>query len=113
MFKFKEAFVMKNKSKKTIKGDNIHFRVTSLQKKQIAQKAEKIGMSISVFLLHLSEHGKINVIDDNGLTEEVYKLNYKLNQLAKYPAIPVKELQDIISQGIIDIKNKFESEEKK
>ena len=104
---------MENKSKKTIKDDNIHFRVTSLQKEQIAQKAEKIGMSISKFLLSLAERGKINVIDDNGLTKEVYKLNYKLNQLAKYPAIPVKELQDIVSQGIIDIKNKFESEEKK
>ena len=104
---------MKNKSEKSIKDDNVHFRVTSFQKEQIAQKAEKIGMSISGFLLHLAEHGKINVIDDNGLASEVYKLNYKLNRLAKYPAIPVKELQDIVSQGIIDIKNKFESEEKK
>ena len=104
---------MKNKSEKSIKDDNIHFRVTSLQKEQISQKAEERGMSVSKFLLNLAEHGKINVIDDNGLTEEVYKLNYKLNQLAKYPAIPVKELQDIVSQCIIDIKNKFESKEEK
>ena len=104
---------MKNESNNNIKDEYIHFRVTSLQKEQISQKAEKIGMSMSRFLLSLAERGKINVIDDNGLATEVYKLNYKLNQLAKYPAIPVTELQDIVSQGIIDIKNKFESKEEK
>ena len=94
---------MKNKSEKSIKDDNIHFRVTSLQKEQITQKAEELGMPVSGFLLNLVEQDKIKIIDGKALAAEVYKLNRKLDLLEKYPAIPVQEIRDVVSQGIVDI----------
>ena len=94
------------------KNDRINFRLNAKQKETIRKKAESMRMSMSKYLLHLVEHGSISIIDGERLTEEVYKLNQKLNQLRKYPAIPVKDLQDVISQGIIDINKKFESEKK-
>lgn len=94
---------MKNKSEKSIKDDDVHFRVTSFQKERITKKAEEFGMSVSGFLLNLVEQDKINIIDGKALAAEVYKLNRKLNLLEKYPAIPVQEIRDVVSQGIVDI----------
>lgn len=85
------------------KNDRINLRLNSKQKETISKKAESLGMTTSKYLLHLAEHGSITIIDSKGLASEVYKLNQKLSLLEKYPAIPVQELRDAISQGIIDI----------
>lgn len=60
-------------------------------------------MSLSKYILKMAEDGKIITVDAKNLTNELYELNCKLNQLERYPAVRVQELRDIISIGIYRI----------
>ena len=95
---------MKRKNNCEKKTTVINFRITNQQKQRIQKDAEALDMSVTQYLSHLAEHHSIVIIPGGKeLAEAVYHLNVALEQWKRYPCIPIKDLQDMVSQGIRQI----------
>lgn len=82
------------------KTQNFHIRLTEKQYEHIKNRATELGISMSDYILRMSEQGKIVVIEPKNLAEEIQKLNRKLGKLEQYPVIKAQELRDIIGDEI-------------
>ena len=90
---------------KTIK---VQIRVSKMQKAELKSKAQKLGISISDYMLRCTEQGKINTLDTKSLAKEIFELNQHLNALERCPVIPTRELRDKISEKIEWLNGKLE-----
>ena len=90
---------------KTIK---VQIRVSKMQKAELKSKAQKLGISISDYMLRCIEQGKINTVDTKSLAKEIFELNQHLNALERCPVIPTRELRDKISEKIEWLNGKLE-----
>lgn len=98
-----------NTTKRT-KDQVINIRVTRERKNQIKENAEHLGMSISSYIDYLESHQQVIELSyGKELMQEVYHLNNQLNELSKYPLLPVQELRDTISQGIKKINEQMKA----
>ncbi len=84
----------------------INFRVTEQQKQRIQENAKAADMSVTQYLSHIAEHHSV-VITPGGkdLAEVLYSLHTAIENLAQYPCIPIKKLQDTVSQGVARLYN--------
>lgn len=98
--------------KSSKKQERIHLRISNRQKTQMKSNANSLGMSLSKYILKMTENGKIITIDSKSLARELYELNCKLNKLERYPAVRVQELRDVISMGIYRINELLKSGDK-
>ena len=90
---------------KKIKQKFINLRVSDIQKDTIRTSAKNLGMSVSQYILKLTEQGQVNVIEGGKeLAALIYELNNKLNKLEKYPAMPIQDLRNVISDSIVCLK---------
>ena len=67
--------------KSSKKQERIHLRISNRQKTQMKSNANSLGMSLSKYILKMTENGKIITIDSKSLARELYELNCKLNKL--------------------------------
>ncbi|MDY6269624.1 MAG: hypothetical protein SPL39_11855 [Selenomonadaceae bacterium] len=89
---------------KNTKDQIINIRVTGERKKQIKENADRLGMTISGYIDYLESHQQVIELPyGKELMQEIYHLNNQLNELDKYPLLPVQELRDAMSQAIIKI----------
>ena len=65
------------------KSCQLHFRLTSSELKELQKKAEQAHMSISSYIIHLSENKKI-IVSENipRLLVEVTRIGTNINQIA-------------------------------
>ena len=93
---------MKANTKKSKKKDVIiNFRATLMQKRKIQEDASNLGMSMAQYLLYLSEHREIVVMEEGKeLVQAVYHMNCLLERLDRYPFLPVNAARDAIGKGI-------------
>ena len=65
------------------KSCQLHFRLTSSELKELQKKAEQAHMSISSYIIHLSENKKIIVsVNIPRLLVEVTRIGTNINQIA-------------------------------
>ena len=86
--------------------------VSDRQKTQMKFNANSLGMSLSKYILKMTENGKIITIDSKSLARELYELNCKLNKLERYPAVRLQELRNVINMEIYCINELLKSGDK-
>lgn len=86
--------------RKKLKNNKIQIRVSKQQKAELKSKAQKLGISVSDYILRCTERCVINTVDTKGLAKEIFELNQHLSDLECCPVIPTKELRDKISEKI-------------
>lgn len=75
---------------KTDKTEDIHFRVTSEEKRLIQMKAEKAGLSLSEYLIRQGLSRKVTVVppelfsEYKAMSAELGRLGNNMNQIAKH-----------------------------
>lgn len=95
---------MKNNKKDKI----INFRVNEVQKNQITENAQKLGLSVGEYLLYLDNNKVINIIDGGKeLAKEIFELNLKLTELERYPFIEVNKIRNLVSESLIKLNSKI------
>ncbi len=89
------------------KNVNINIRVSKEDKIKYAQEAEKLGMNLSKYILHLLEHKQVRVLEGGKeLAQAIYNLNNTLNKSISYPSISVNKIREAVSNDVDKI-NKF------
>lgn len=94
--------------RKKFKTTKIQIRLSKMQKAELKSKTQKLGISISDYMLRCTKQGKINTLDPKGLAKEIFELNQHLNALDRCPVIPTRELRDKISEQISWLNGKLE-----
>ena len=85
------------------KNKNLHIRLTDKQYEKIKTKANELGISVTNYILKMTEQGKVVVIEPKDLAEEIRELNRKLSKLEQYPAIKAQELRDMIGEEVVKL----------
>lgn len=99
--------VNKRNFQKVNKDTFINVRVTANEKEKYLTEANKLGMTLSEFMLYLLRHRKINMIEGGAeIAKAMYSLNDTLNKCVLYPHIPVKNIEQSISTDLNRM-NKF------
>ncbi len=94
------------REKKKTKDSFITVRISSAEKDIYLNEAENLGMGLSEFVLYLLRHRKINVIEGGSeIAHAMYNLNDTLNKCARYPQIPVQNINRSISENLNRINN--------
>lgn len=94
------------REKKKTKDSFITVRISSAEKDIYLNEAENLGMGLSEFVLYLLRHRKINVIEGGSeIAHAMYNLNDTLNKCARYPQIPVQNINRSISEDLNRINN--------
>lgn len=94
--------------RKKLKTKKIQIRISKQQKAELKSKAQKLGISISDYILRCTEQCVINTVDTKGLAKEIFELNQHLAELEQCPVIPTRELRDKISEKIKWLGDKLE-----
>lgn len=102
------------------KTEHLDFRVTPEQKERLLERAKKSRLSMTDYLLALSEQKKIVVIDDvSEIIKQILKIGTNVNQIAMVANTnknvsekqliivndSLSKLQDILAELVYQIKN--------
>ena len=85
------------------KNKNLHIRLTDKQYANIKTKANELGISVTNYILKMTEQGKVVVIEPKDLAAEIRELNRKLSKLEQYPVIKAQELRDMIGEEVVKL----------
>ena len=93
---------MKQASKPRKRKDTvINFRITAQQKQKIQEDASSLGMSVAQYLIYLSEHRDIVVLEEGKeLAQAMYRMNTLLEKLEHQPFLPVREAREAMGRNI-------------
>lgn len=94
--------------RKKLKTKKIQIRISKQQKAELKSKAQKLGISISDYILRCTEQCVINTVDTKSLAKEIFELNQHLSDLERCPVIPTRELRNKISEQIKLLNDKLE-----
>lgn len=95
-----------SREKKKTKDSFITVRISSAEKDIYLNESENLGMGLSEFVLYLLRHRKINVIEGGSeIAHAMYNLNDTLNKCARYPQIPVQNINRSISEDLNRMNN--------
>lgn len=95
--------------RKKLKTNKIQIRISKQQKTEIKSKAQKLGISVSDYVLRCTEQCRINTVETKELAKEIFEFNQHLNELERCPVIPTRELRDKMSEQIKKLNEKLEN----
>lgn len=87
--------------KKSIKNDVMRIRIAESDKVKYSQEAERYGMNLSEYVIHLLNHKGINIIEGGvEIANAIYELNKTLAKCMNYPNIPRATIEETIEKSI-------------
>lgn len=79
----------------------INIRVTNKQKEKARKDANALDMTVSKYISQLIDHPNIVILPGGKeLARELYRLNLRLEEMERYPVLPVEHLRAILGESM-------------
>lgn len=115
---YKGADIVNKESSIRTRNANVHFRCSQSEKNLLLERARTARMSVTDYILHLSNRKKIIVIEGlPELVKEINKIGVNVNQLVrmcnKYKSVDEQHIEELceeqrkIQKAIYDMMNKI------